>query len=44
MKNKFQNWTKEDNDFAFEQRQKGKKFSTIANKLGSGSTVLFQQI
>ena len=34
MKNKHQNWTKEDADFAFEQRQKGKKFSTIANKLG----------
>ena len=34
MKNKFQSWTKEDADFAFEQRQDGKKFSTIANKLG----------
>ena len=34
MKNKFQSWTKEDADFAFEQRQDGKKFSTIANKIG----------
>jgi predicted DNA binding CopG/RHH family protein len=34
MKNKFQKWTEEDSKFALKQRLMGKKFSTIANKLG----------
>ena len=34
MKNKFQKWTEEDSKFALKQRIMGKKFSTIANKLG----------
>lgn len=34
MTNKFQKWTEEDSKFALKQRLMGKKFSTIANKLG----------
>ena len=34
MKNKFQKWTEKDSKFALKQRIMGKKFSTIANKLG----------
>ena len=34
MTNKFQKWTEEDSKFALKQRIMGKKFSTIANKLG----------